>query len=40
MVKSLIFAGAVGALVTGAVAQTASQWGQCGGNGWTGPTSK
>ncbi|PVF93227.1 hypothetical protein CPB86DRAFT_128148 [Serendipita vermifera] len=38
MVKSLLFASVVGALVTGAVAQDAGQYGQCGGTGWTGPT--
>lgn len=38
MAKSLILAGAFGAFVSGALAQTASQYGQCGGTGWTGAT--
>ncbi|KAG8753504.1 hypothetical protein FRC14_005973, partial [Serendipita sp. 396] len=39
MVKTLVLASALGALVSGAAAQsTAGPWGQCGGNGWTGPT--
>ncbi|KAG8830086.1 hypothetical protein FRC18_008680 [Serendipita sp. 400] len=39
MVKTLVLASALGALVSGTAAQSAAgPWGQCGGNGWTGPT--
>ncbi|CAG7852041.1 SubName: Full=Uncharacterized protein {ECO:0000313/EMBL:CCA73934.1} [Serendipita indica DSM 11827] len=38
MVKTLVLAGALSAFISGAAAQTAGQWGQCGGNGYTGPT--
>ncbi|CAG7855134.1 Exoglucanase 3; AltName: Full=1,4-beta-cellobiohydrolase 3; AltName: Full=Exocellobiohydrolase 3; Flags: Precursor [Serendipita indica DSM 11827] len=35
---ALTAATVVAAFISGAVAQTAGQWGQCGGNGYTGPT--
>ncbi|CAG7851097.1 Endoglucanase 1; AltName: Full=Carboxymethyl-cellulase 1; Short=CMCase 1; Short=Cellulase 1; AltName: Full=Endo-1,4-beta-glucanase 1; Flags: Precursor [Serendipita indica DSM 11827] len=38
MVKSLLYAGVLSSFITLAVAQTAGQWGQCGGTGYTGPT--
>ncbi|CAG7852042.1 SubName: Full=Uncharacterized protein {ECO:0000313/EMBL:CCA73933.1} [Serendipita indica DSM 11827] len=38
MVKPIVFAGLMTTFVYGATAQTAKEWGQCGGIGYVGPT--